>query len=441
MTKTLREARAQQIKDAQALLAKPDATAEDLANATRMMDESDALLSRIEAMERVEALALTAGINAALVSQAQTTAARMPHNAASEQRVFNALVNQGARLDRLPQADQDYFRESTARELRIIRALSLGNTHTLDDDDRTHLAARFGTGAIRAAGATVPDTAGGYTIAPLFEAVMLVAMKAQGGMRSVARVIQTATGAALPYPTMDDTAQKATILGTENTDVGTGTDLTFGRRQLGAHTYVSGMIPVSLLLLQDTAFDFESLLRDALAGRFVRGQNEHFTVGTGVNQPRGVVTAATSGATAATAGGLVVTYADLIELEHSVNPVYRTNARWMFHDTTLKALRKLVDTTGRPLWEPSLTADTPELLLRRPFVINQDMAVPALNAVTVAFGDFTNYVIRDTLGLQIAVLRERYAEKMQVAWSAYMRSDGDLLSAAQPIKTLVMPAV
>ena len=55
------------------------------------------------------------------------------------------------------------------------------------------------------------------------------------------------------------------------------------------------------------------------------------------------------------------------------------------------------------------------------------MPVMAANAKSILFGDFSNYVIRDTLGLQIMVLRERYADELQVAWSAWMRSDGNWL--------------
>jgi hypothetical protein len=36
--------------------------------------------------------------------------------------------------------------------------------------------------------------------------------------------------------------------------------------------------------------------------------------------------------------------------------------------------------------------------------------------------------------MQMMVLRERFADYLQVAWMAYMRSDGKLISAASPIK-------
>jgi hypothetical protein len=55
--------------------------------------------------------------------------------------------------------------------------------------------------------------------------------------------------------------------------------------------------------------------------------------------------------------------------------VDRTSGRWMFHDTTLKALKKLKDGQGRPLWRPGVTASWPAA-----------PALPAAAAVTTPRG-------------------------------------------------------
>lgn len=438
-TKALRQQRAKILTDAQAILQAETVTEEDQAKAYAMIDEADAMLKRIEALERIAALDLAAGIGAASADTRQTQSAP-DFNAQAEADIFRAMVNGGERVVGLPQAQQDYFAASVAREVRVIRAMMTGAVASLSDADQAHYRTRF-----VAAAATSPDTVGGYTIAPVVEAAILVAMKLQGGMRAAARVIQSSTGAPWSFPTLDDLSVKAYIVGGENVSLGSGTDLTFGKRQLGAFTYTTGIIPVSWQLLQDSMFDFDTLLRDAISGRFERGQNAHFTTGTGVGQPRGVVTAAPSGGTALTTGqsGAVVVYEDLIELEHSVDPVYRRDAVWMFNDSTLKALRKLKETTtGRPLWLPALSGiapGAPDTLLGYRYVINQDMPNLALNSKSIAFGNFQNYVIRDVVGMQIRVLNERYAENAQVAWISYARTDGDLLSAASPIKVLTQP--
>jgi HK97 family phage major capsid protein len=397
-----------------------------------MLAEVDQLAAQIDRTERADRLALESGIAAVTHAARPDQAARFLPFDNERERTLSARLASGATLRDLGQADQDYVAESLARDKRIMRAMALGAVSNLSAEDQAHYAGRFGQ--FRAAGNEASNSAGGYTVAPLFEAELLVAMKAFGGMRTVARVITTDTGATLPWPTMDDSANVATILGTENTSVGTGTDLAFGQTSLGAFTYVSGALPVSVQLLQDSVFDFDSLVRNAIAVRFARKQNADFTTGAGTTLPFGVVSRAASGKVGLTGQTLSVIYDDLVDLFHSVDPAYRANARFMMHDSSVQVVRKLKDSQGHPLWQPSLTAGAPDTLIGVPVVVNQQMAVMGVNAKSILFGDFSNYIIRDTLGLQMMVLRERYADLLQVAWIAYMRSDGNLVSAASPIK-------
>ncbi|KKM02260.1 hypothetical protein LCGC14_1786290, partial [marine sediment metagenome] len=61
--------------------------------------------------------------------------------------------------------------------------------------------------------------------------------------------------------------------------------------------------------------------------------------------------------------------------------------------------------------------------------------VMAANAKSVLFGDFKKYLIRDVKGITVLRLAERYAEFLQVAFLAFLRTDGDLLDAGTaPIK-------
>lgn len=325
-----------------------------------------------------------------------------------------------------------------AQEKRLFAAFVSGATGMLNAADRTVLQNR-----INAAGAIGSQGNGGYLVEPGFQRQLLIAQKAFGGMRAVSREISTATGVALPWPTMDDTNNVATIVG-ENTPGVNGADLQFGTTAIGAFMYRSGILPISRELLMDSAFDFDSLVRDALAQRFARGQNTHFTVGSGVGQPQGVVTSAPTGATGATGQTTSVIYDDLINLEHSIDPAYRQGAIYMMHDTTVKALRKLKDATGRPLlWTDTdaLASGAPYLFLNgSPVQINQDMPVMAAGAKSILFGNFNNYVIRDVLGVEITRLNELLAANGQVGFIGFARADGRLISAVSPIKAYVNSA-
>ena len=246
-------------------------------------------------------------------------------------------------------------------------------------------------------------------------------------------VFDTTTGNALPIPTDNDTNNKGAILG-ENTQVGTQ-DVTVGAVTMNAYTYSSKMVLVSNQLLQDTAFNLDGFLSLKLATRLARITNTHFTTGDGASKPAGVMTGATLGQTGATGETGSIIFDDLVELEHSVDPAYRKNARFMMADSTLKVIKKLKDGLGRPLWAAGLAVKEPDTINAYPYVINQDMAAMAANAKSVAFGDFSNYFIRRVAGIQILRLTERYADFNQVGFLAFQRWDGQLVDAGtHPIK-------
>lgn len=266
---------------------------------------------------------------------------------------------------------------------------------------------------------------GGFTVPEGFWDKITETMKFFGGMRQVANVISTETGATLPWPTNDDTGNKGARLA-ENTAV-TEQDITFGAKDLSAYMYTSKMVRVALQFLQDTATDAEGYLGRKLGERIGRIHNEEFTTGTGVDQPEGIVTGAAVGRVGAAGQVASVTLADIIRLEHSVDPAYRESgrARFMFHDLTLAALRLLLDADGRPLWQPTLQAGVPDNFNGRPYVVNNDMPQMAANAKSILFGDFeAGYVIRDVRSVQLMRLDERFAEFLQVAFLAFARADG-----------------
>lgn len=396
----LRTKRAKIVKDAQDFFhAIETPTAEDNAKFDAMIVESDSLMGQIDRQEKVELMQRESAV--AIEAKRETGRDSLvvtldpKEQVALDKKFMVASLRRQAGMD-LSLADQELV--STYRNT----AMSTG-------------------------------TQGVQMIAPLFQRELLIAMKAQGGMRAAARVITTETGASLPWPKMDDTGQSASII-SENASITEDTELTFTTVSLGAFTYKSGVMLISLQLLQDAAFDFDTIIKDALAGRFVRKQNADFTTGAGTTLPFGVVTQASSGKVGTTGQTLTVIYDDLVDLFHSVDPVYRQAASWMLKDSSIQVIRKLKDSQGHPLWQPSLLAGTPDTLLDCPIVINQDVAAMAANAKSILFGNFNNYIIRDTLEMQWLVLRELYAANLQVGYIAFMRSDGNLISAAAPIK-------
>ena len=220
-------------------------------------------------------------------------------------------------------------------------------------------------------------TAGGFTVPEGFVAELERAMLQFGGMRQAnTRIIRTATGQVLPWPKYNDTGNTGALLAENTQD--SEQDVAFTELQLDAYKYTSKIVRVSKELMQDSAFDMASELGQILGERLGRIHNTHQTTGTGSSQPNGVATAATSGVTAASA--TVLTWLELIALEHSVDPAYRNGAQYMFNDTTLSEIRQLVDGDGRPLWQPGLTVGAPDSINGYSYVINQDVADTATTA-------------------------------------------------------------
>lgn len=277
---------------------------------------------------------------------------------------------------------------------------------------------------------TVPAE-GGYLVPKDFAATLLEEMKAFGGIRQVATVIRTATGAAIEWPTVDATAQEGEIVG-ENALVG-NQEVTFGIKDIGAFKYSSKDIAVPFELLQDSQIDLEGYIRRLLVERIARITNKHFTIGTGTGQPEGVVTASGQGKVGATGQIASVTYDDLVDLEHAIDPAYRQAGavRWSFHDQTLKVLKKLKDNDGRPLWLPGVTSDEPNVILNYPYTINQHIPTMAASAKSILFGDFSKYLIRDVLQVMLFRMTDSaYTRKGQVGFLAFSRHDGALIDSS-----------
>lgn len=282
-------------------------------------------------------------------------------------------------------------------------------------------------------------TAGGYTVAEGFMAELVKSLKAWGPMMDggVVRYLGTATGASIPWPTMDDTSNTGALLA-ENAQI-TVSDITFGTKNLDAYKFTSGLVLVSNELLQDSALDIEMVVRDALAERIARVGNSYLTTGNGSSQPNGVATAAAAGITGSSASA--VTFDDIIDLIHSVDPLYRNSpsVRFMFNDGTLKALRKIKDGDGNYIWQGAdVKAGTPDRLFNYPYSVNQNVASIGASARSILFGDFSKYIWRQVLNFSVRRLTERYADYDQVAFLGFTRFDGELVDTAA-VKRLTHP--
>jgi HK97 family phage major capsid protein len=284
---------------------------------------------------------------------------------------------------------------------------------------------------IQNAMSTTTTTEGGYTVPAEIAAMVVDAMKAFGGMRSVSQILTTAGGNDLNYPTSDGTSEVGEIVA--QNAVASSADVTFGTVAVNPYKYSSKSIALPVELIQDSAIDVVSFVVNRLATRLARITNQHYTTGTGSSQPYGVITRASTGKTGLTGTATTCTYDDLIDLIHSVNSAYRGNATFMLKDLSIAVIRKLKDTSGRPIWTPgdneNIAGGVPATICGYPYVVNDDMATMAASAKSIAFGDFSQFVIRDVQN-STSMLRfddSAYAKYGQVGFLGWTRTGSNLL--------------
>lgn len=281
-------------------------------------------------------------------------------------------------------------------------------------------------------------TEGGYLIPQGFSNEIEKRLKLYGGMYDVARIFTTASGNDIPWPTIDDTSNVAVQVD-ELDPVTGGTDAVFGVKTLKAFKWTPKIMGVSSELIEDSAFDILAFLADLASERLWRGLNAAWTTGAGTTTFQGVtVGAAASGVTAA---ATAITKDNLLDLIHSVDPMYRMSpsARLMFNDKTLSYLRKLENTSGNPLFQTSDIVGVADTIEGVKYVINQSMPNIGASAKSMVYGDFSKYVIRQVSTMRTIVLNELLMANDQKGVLLFARFDGQVMQA-NALKTLVHAA-
>lgn len=327
--------------------------------------------------------------------------------------VSNHNVNENAKNGKqlsVEQAAFNTFLRKSFKDMSVEEALSVRNTMS-----------------------TTTGSQGGHTVQSSVASQLIDAMKSYGALRKVAGSLVTQDGAPLSFPTSDGTSETGEWIAQNTT--ATAADPTFGTVALNVFKVSSKIIAVPFELLQDSNIDIQAMIFKRMADRIGRTTSAGFTTGGGTTDPFGLITQSGVGKTGATGQTLTVTYDDLVDLIDSLDVDYLEGTNrpaFMFNQTTRRGIRKIKDTQGRPIWTPAyeegMTAGTPDLLLGYPVVINNDIAVPAANAKTIAFGDFSKYMIRDAMDVTMFRFDDSaYAKLGQVGFLAWARTGGNLL--------------
>lgn len=206
-------------------------------------------------------------------------------------------------------------------------------------------------------------------------------------------------------------------------------------------------------LLDDAKVDLVQWISDKISDKLSRTENTAFVSGNGVGRPRGFLSytaVTTADATRAwdniqyipsgASGSFTSSNSGdaLLSLQFSLKAGYRQNAVWLMNSSTLAAVRKLKDGQGNYLWQQSVIASEPSLLLGHKVVVAEDMPSVSANSLSIAFGDFgRGYTIVDRVPMRM--LRDPFTSKPYVIFYVYKRTGCDLVNS-EAIKVLKMAA-
>jgi len=346
--------------------------------------------------------------------------------AAQYEKMETDMVNLGKEIDRLER--------QAAYDLELNKATSqpVTNTPAATEAAKTGRASNeykedFGNALrnrkpIHNVLSTSPDSDGGYLVPVEFERQIIKGLDEYNVIRRIAKVVNTNAERKIPIA-----ADRAVAFWTQENAAITETMMTFSQKSLDAYK-LSTLARVSIELLQDSMFNLEAYIAEDFARAFGIAEEEAFCIGDGADKPTGIFTAdgGTVGVTTATAA---ISTDNLIDLIYALKSPYRRNAVFLMRDITVSAIRKLKDSNGQYLWQPSVQAGEPDRLLGYRLYTSPYVPVVEAGALPVAFGDFNHYWIGDRMGRTVQRLNELFAGNGQVGFIGNQRVDAKVILA------------
>jgi len=176
----------------------------------------------------------------------------------------------------------------------------------------------------------------------------------------------------------------------------------------------SAFVPFSIEIGQDWA-SMESDIRNMIARSKDDLEGAAFATGSGSGQPFGVITALDGTASEiAPATAETFAIADVYALEQALQARYRSNASFVANKVWYNKIRQFDTSGGAGLWERIGAAQPPQLLGYNAFESSDmDGVLPDAGATAdnfgLLFGDFSNYVIVDRVGLSVELVPHLFA--------------------------------
>jgi len=210
---------------------------------------------------------------------------------------------------------------------------------------------------------------------------------------------------------------------------------TFAQPSISAHR-AQAFVPVSIEAFEDIANLAGDLLMMFSDARD-RLEATKFTLGSGVNEPKGIITAvsAVGGSVVPTTTADTFVVADVYKTLNALPARHRPNASWVSQLAVQNLIRQFDTAGGSSLWA-QIGSDRPSVLLGKPIYEAEDMD-GVINATATNFilliGDFKKFAIVDRVGMSVEFIPVLFGATQrptgQRGWYCYWRSGSDVVDA------------
>lgn len=287
--------------------------------------------------------------------------------------------------------------------------------------------------------------AGGNTVPTSFyDRLMAHLIEVSAILQAGATVLRTNSGEQFQVP--KTTSHSTAVLTAEAASL-SASDPAFGQATLGAYKY-GVLIQVSRELLDDTGVDLEGYLAMQAGRALGNAFGADAVTGNGSSKPTGILNNSTLGVTGPTgvSGGLGPTSATanqggdlLYDLFYSVIAPYRASSAcsWIVRDATMATLRKIKDTTGQYIFQPSMVAGTPDTLVGKPIYTDPFVPAIATGAKSIIFGDISQFFVRMAGGVRFERSDDYAFANDLVTFRALIRADSILVDQTGAVKHFI----
>jgi HK97 family phage major capsid protein len=338
-------------------------------------------------------------------------------------RISGELDSRAAIIEQL-KADE----ERAARLDAVAAEVRTDEAPAGDDGDAEAIRA-LARGDIRSYNFEKRDVLTSSTGAPTptdFYSEVIMRARLVGPMLDVSTVLNTAGGNVLEVPRLNAYSSSSTV--TPQGESFTEQDPTFSQFvELKAYKY-GFLIQVSREMIEDSGVDLLGFLAEQVGNGLGYNVQNALTNGTGTVQPQGIVGAAGSGITGGTGVTGAFTADNLIDLYYSLDGAARLlpGVGWMMNGASIGAVRKLKDTAGQYIFQPTLDGNSRDLLLSKPVFENPHMASPGTAVKSVLVGHLPSYMVRTVGGIRLDRSDEYAFNADLITFRASMRVDGAL---------------